>query len=132
MGKDVFCRIVSGEIPSYKLYEDEDFMSFLDVNPIRLGHTLLITKKHYKNIYEMPEDLYNRFFLKAKELSLFIQDVTMSDRVGLVVAGLDIDHVHIHLLPINEIDDLDFKNQHKEKPEYLAKIAKDIKIALMS
>lgn len=130
MADDIFCKIVAGDIPAHKIYEDDDFLAFLEINPIRLGHTLLIPKKHFDTVYMMDDDLYARFFLKAKELAPAIKTATDSDKVGLVVAGFHLDHAHLHLMPTNVIADMDFHNQHPEDAEKLSQMAEKIRGAV--
>jgi histidine triad (HIT) family protein len=130
MADDIFCRIVAGEIPAYKVYEDENFLAFLEINPIRLGHTLLIPKIHYGTIYDMPEKLFAEYTEMARKLAPAIKLATKADKIGLVVAGFHLDHAHLHLLPMNVISDLDFNNQHKEADEKLAAMAKSISLGI--
>lgn len=128
----LFCKIIAGEIPSHKIYEDEDFFAFLDINPINIGHTLLIPKEHYDNIFTMPEGLYEKIWSKAKELAPAIQKAADSKRVGIIIEGFAVPHVHIHLVPINVGNELDPHNQKPAKPEELAAMAEKIKRALSS
>lgn len=132
MGKDIFCKIVSGEIPAYKIYEDSQFLAFLDVNPIQLGHTLLIPKEHCEYIFDMPELQYSALLSKAKELAPAIQEATGSRRVGIAVEGFGVPHVHVHLVPISEVNGLDPNKQHSETQEKLTEMAKNIKSKLLS
>jgi len=124
---DIFCKIVAGEIPSYKVYEDNDFFAFLDINPVNPGHTLLIPKEHYKYLFDMPNELYSALWLKAKDLAPAIQRATGAKRIGVVVEGFAVLHVHIHLAPINSPRELDSTNQKPANPEDLAEMTKKIK-----
>lgn len=93
----IFCKIIKGEIPCYKVYEDDLFLAFLDINPRNLGHTLLIPKNHFRWVDDVqPYDLY---WENAKKLSMVIQKVTNCTTVSKVVIGLDVPHAHIHLIP---------------------------------
>ncbi len=123
---DIFCKIVAGEIPSYKVYEDDDFFAFLDINPINLGHTLLIPKEHYEYVFDMPEKLYSDIWIKAKKLAPAIQRATTLKRVGIAVEGFSVPHVHIHLVPINKVAELDPHAQKPASPEDLAAMARKI------
>lgn len=98
-GDCIFCKIVNGEIPSVKVWEDEKFLAFLDVNPVNYGHTLLIPKKHYERMEETPDDAIKEIFTKAKMLMDKIKSGTEADYVALSIVGLDIPHFHIHLIP---------------------------------
>ncbi len=124
---DIFCKIVAGEIPAHKVYEDDKYLAFLEINPIRLGHTILIPKEHYSTVYEIPDGLYAEYFLKAKELSTAVKTAAGAEKCGLVVAGFDLDHAHIHLLPMDTTEDIDFHNQHEETQANLATMADKIR-----
>ena len=124
---DIFCKIIAGEIPSYKVYEDELFFAFLDINPVNLGHTLLVPKEHYEDLFDMPDELYTALWLKAKELAPAIQRATGAKRIGVVVEGFAVPHVHIHLAPINGPRELDSSNQKPADPKDLAMMMERIK-----
>ena len=116
---DIFCKIISGDIPSYKIYEDEHFFAFLDISPLKLGHTLLVPKEHFEYLFEMPDELYTALWLKAKGLAPAIQQAANSQRVGVVVEGFAVPHVHIHLVPIDMANELDSHNQKPAEKEDL-------------
>ena len=126
MADDIFCKIVVGEIPAYKVFEDKDFLAFLEINPIRLGHTLVIPKKHFNTVYEMDDELYAGLFLLAKKLAPAVKSATGSDKVGLAVAGFHLDHANVHILPMDVIADIDFANQHPESAAELSRMAAKI------
>lgn len=128
---DIFCKIVSGEIPSYKVYENKLFYAFLDINPLKLGHTLLVPKEHYEYLFDMPRDLYTALWLKAKELAPAIQRAASSKRVGIIVEGFAVPHAHIHLVPINEGNELNPHNQKPASLEELTKMAEMIKAEIL-
>ncbi len=130
MADDIFCRIVVGEIPAYKVYENDDFLAFLNINPNRLGHTLVIPKEHYTTIYDMPEALYRDYMALARELAGGVKKAVGSAKIALMVIGLDIDHTHIHLIPMDTAADVDFGSQYAETPEKLAEMAERIRAAL--
>ncbi|MEK6897455.1 MAG: HIT family protein [Nanoarchaeota archaeon] len=95
----IFCKIVAGEIPSVKIWEDEDFLAFLDINPVNYGHALLIPKKHHEKMEDVSEDILKKIFVKAKILMEKIKRGTEANYVTLSVVGLDVPHFHIHLIP---------------------------------
>jgi|SRR3989344_4393096 len=95
----VFCKIVSGEIPSAKVYEDDKILAFLDIRPVSIGHTLVIPKEHCVNILETPDEMVAYIFKKSKELMKYIKTAMRADFVVVSVVGVDVPHFHIHLLP---------------------------------
>lgn len=95
----IFCKIASGEIPAEKTYEDDQFVAFLDIKPVAPGHTLLIPRAHHQWFYELPSELYDELFRTAKKLALKLKDETGADYVKLSIVGVDIAHVHLHLIP---------------------------------
>jgi len=107
MGECVFCKIIGGEIPSFKVWEDEETLAFMDINPIRAGHLLIIPKKHVDYLFEAEEPLYSKLFYNAKRISHAIKKVTDAVKIGLAVEGISVRHAHIHLIPVNEVNDLD-------------------------
>lgn len=107
MPDNIFSKIISGEISCHKIYEDDDFLAFLDIRPIHSGHTLLIPKEHIDYIFDVEDPLYSKLFAKAKELAIAIKAATRSKKVGLLIEGFGVPHVHLHLIPINELNDID-------------------------
>jgi histidine triad (HIT) family protein len=100
MEKDcIFCKIVSGEIPTHFTYEDEFVVAFPDIHPKAPGHTLLIPKEHYVWFEEMPDELYSKLFLAAKKITKDLKQKTGADYVHLSIVGKDVPHVHVHLIP---------------------------------
>jgi len=95
----VFCKIVTKEIPADIIYEDDRFLVFLDINPVNYGHLLLISKKHYKTMYDVPDKLLGEIFIKCKELMGTLKESMNADFVVEVVVGVDVPHFHIHLVP---------------------------------
>jgi len=102
----LFCKIIAGEIPSQKIYEDDEFLAFLDINPVQPGHTLLLPKEHYEYVFDMPDDAYTKLWLKAKELAPAIKRAVKAKRIGVAVEGISVSHTHIHLIPANKINDV--------------------------
>lgn len=123
----IFSRIVGGEIPSYKVAENDDFYAFLDINPLAEGHTLVIPKIEIDYIFDMNDPLYGEFFVFAKKIAKAIKAVVPCTKVGIAVIGLEVAHAHIHLVPINSIYDINFsKPKLKLSPEKLKSIAESI------
>jgi len=102
----VFCEIVAGRIPSYKVWEDDEFIAFLDIKPIRPGHILLVPKEHYDPVFAMPADWYDRTFRVARSLADPLGKHFGVPRVGIVVEGFGVAHAHVHLVPISEAGQL--------------------------
>jgi len=124
----IFSRIVAGEIPAYKVAETRDYLAFLDINPLAEGHTLVIPKKEVDYIFDLEDEAYVGLQLFAKAVALGIQKAVPCTRVGTAVVGLEVPHVHIHLVPINTVDDLNFsKARISLTPERLEEIAAAIR-----
>ena len=104
----IFTKIVQGEIPSFKVAEDEHFYAFLDINPLVQGHTLVIPKMEIDYIFDIQDDLYQELFIFAKKVALAIKKAIPCEKVGIAVIGLEVLHAHIHLVPLNSIDDINF------------------------
>ncbi|MBU0533119.1 HIT family protein [Candidatus Micrarchaeota archaeon] len=125
----IFCKIKDGEIPSAKVWENENFFAFLDINPVNPGHTLLIPKKHVDYLFELDDGVYHELFKAAKEVSVPLKRAVGAKRIGVVVEGFLVPHVHIHLIPINGPGELDAKRAGKADPNELTAIAERIKDA---
>jgi len=104
----IFSKIVAGEIPCYKVAENERFLAFLDINPLKEGHTLVIPKKETDYIFEIEEPEYQELFSFARKVALAIGKVISCRKVGIAVIGLEVPHAHIHLVPLDGIYDIDF------------------------
>jgi histidine triad (HIT) family protein len=104
----IFSKIIAGEIPCYKIAEDEQFFAFLDINPLVEGHTLVVPKLEVDNFFNMPDDYLEAFLLFAKTIAKAIEKSFDCNRCGLSVVGLEVPHAHMHLVPINRADDLNF------------------------
>ena len=127
----IFSKIASGEIPSYKIAEDEDFFAFLDINPLAEGHTLVIPKKETDYIFDLEDDLIAGMMVFAKKIARAIDASVPCKRVGIAVIGLEVPHAHIHLVPINNISDIDFSRPKlKLSPEQFDDIAGKIRSGL--
>ncbi len=105
----LFTKIINGEIPSYKVAETRDFYAFLDINPLARGHTLVVPKLEVDYIFDLEDDWLGRMAVFAKHVARGIDEVISCERVGVVVLGMEIPHAHIHLVPINNEGDIDFK-----------------------
>jgi histidine triad (HIT) family protein len=123
----IFSRIVQGEIPSYKVAEDDRFYAFLDINPVQEGHTLVIPKRETNYIFDLPPDEAGALFIFAQRVAKAIKQVVTCKRIGVAVIGLEVPHAHIHLVPITHEGDLNFsKNRCKLPPETFAELARNI------
>lgn len=128
----IFSRIVNGEIPAYKVAEDEHFLAFLDINPLAEGHTLVIPKREVDYIFDIEDPLYAEYFVFAKKVAKAIKAVIPCSKVGIAVIGLEVAHAHIHLIPINSIYDIDFsKPKLKLSADKLKAIADSISAAIL-
>lgn len=124
----IFTKIVKGEIPSYKIAETENYFAFLDINPLAKGHTLVIPKKETDYILDIEDEEYKGLFAFAKKVGIAIEKVIPCKRMGITVIGLEVAHAHIHLIPINSIYDMDFKQPKlKFSNEEFMEITKSIK-----
>ena len=106
----IFTRIIQGEIPSYKCAEDENFYAFLDINPIKKGHTLVVPKKEVDYLFDLPDDLLGKMQIFAKKVALAIQKAFPCRKVGQAVLGLEVNHAHIHLIPLEKEGGMIFSN----------------------
>jgi histidine triad (HIT) family protein len=124
----IFSKIVAGEIPCYKIAENEDYLAFLDVFPLKKGHVLVIPKKEVDYIFDLDNTTYNGLMVFAKQVSVAIKQAIPCNRVGLCVIGLEVPHAHIHLIPINTINDMSFSNEKlKLTKEEFEEIATEIR-----
>ncbi|MBB2145834.1 HIT domain-containing protein [Pedobacter sp. LMG 31464] len=127
----IFSKIVSGEIPAHIVAETTDFMAFLDVNPLVMGHVLVIPKKEIDYIFDMEDELYTGLTLFAKQVAKAVKIAFPCKKVGVAVIGLEVPHTHIHLIPMNNVSDMNFaKEKLKPSQEELAEAAIKIKAKL--
>jgi histidine triad (HIT) family protein len=126
----IFTRIIEREIPAHILREDSEFLAFLDVRPIRAGHTLVIPKAEIPDVFELPESLLAGLLPFATPVAQAIQQVTGATRIGMAVIGLEVPHAHLHLVPIDGLHDLDFRRASPADDEELAETAERIREAL--
>ncbi|MFP4560717.1 MAG: HIT family protein [Thiohalorhabdus sp.] len=126
----IFTKIINGEVPAEKLAEDDRFLSFLDVRPIRPGHTLVVTKQETDYIFDLDDETLGGLLPFAKQLAGPIQRATGCNRVGIMVAGLEVPHCHVHLVPMDRISDLDFGKAKEATGDELAEMAARIRAEL--
>jgi histidine triad (HIT) family protein len=126
-GMTIFSKIIAGEIPSYKIAENEKFFAFLDIFPLREGHTLVVPKTEVDNLFDLPEEYLKEMLLFAQPIAKAIEKAFKCNRCGIEVIGLEVPHAHMHLIPINSSNDLNF-TQHKPKAsdESLKKVQEKI------
>jgi histidine triad (HIT) family protein len=124
----IFTKIVNGEIPCYKIAEDENFLAFLDVNPNSIGHTLCIPKQEINKIFDLDDALYLGLMKFSKKIAIALEKAVPCKRIGMSVIGLEVPHAHVHLIPLNEMDEMRFQNKvslTKEEFEALVKKIQD-------
>ena len=109
----IFSKIISGEIPSFKIYEDENFLAFLDINPNTIGHTLCIPKKEVDQIFDLDDKTLSELIIFSKKIANAIKKAVVCERVGISVIGLEVPHAHVHLIPINNMNDMSFESKIK-------------------
>ena len=124
----IFTRIINRELPSYIVCEDSENIAFLDINPLRRGHTLIVPKLEVDNIFSLNENSYNSLFSFAKRVATNMKKKITCNRIGMSVVGLDVPHAHIHLIPINSFEDMNFnKSPLKLTDEEMLNICKSLK-----
>ncbi len=106
----IFTKIINGEIPSYKIAEDDNFYAFLDINPLKAGHTLAVPKKETDYIFDLDDDNLSGMILFSKKVATGIRKAIPCNRVGVAILGLEVPHAHIHLVPMDSMEDVNFKN----------------------
>lgn len=112
----IFSKIISGEIPAYKVAEDQDFLAFLDISPLTPGHVLVIPKKETDYIFDIEEEEYMRLWSFAKKVSKGIKKAFPCRKVGIAVVGLEVAHAHIHLIPLHQVSDMNFQKPKLSLP----------------
>ncbi len=109
----IFTKIINGEIPCYKIAENDDFFAFLDINPNAKGHTLVVPKKEVDKLFDLDEKTYNGLMNFSRKVALAIEKAVQCRRVGMTIIGLEVPHVHVHLIPLTSMNDIDFKHKVK-------------------
>lgn len=122
----IFTKIVNGEIPCFKITEDENFLAFLDVNPNAKGHTLCIPKREIDKIFDIDDDLYVGLMQFSKKVAIALEKAVPCKRIGMAVIGLEVPHAHVHLIPLNEMDEMRFQNKVKLEKEEFEALVKSI------
>ena len=127
----IFSRIIKGEIPCYKIAENDEFFAFLDVNPIQKGHTLVVPKEEISYIFDIDDDKLGRYMAFSKRVASAIKAAIPCVKVGIAVVGLEVPHSHIHLVPLNNVNDMSFEHkmtlEKAEMQEIAEKIVKNFK-----
>jgi histidine triad (HIT) family protein len=122
----LFTKIISGEIPSYKVAETDDFLAFLDINPNAKGHTLCIPKKEVNKIFDLDDTTYLDLMSFSKKVAKALEKTIECKRIGMAVVGLEVPHVHVHLIPLQSMDDMRFEKKESFSDEEFKTLAKTI------
>lgn len=122
----IFTKIINGEIPCYKITETEDFIAFLDVNPNAKGHTLCVPKQEINKIFDMPEDLYLGLMAFSRKIAIALEKTVPCKRIGVAVVGLEVPHTHVHLIPLQDMDDMRFQRKTTLSQDEFTTLAKQI------
>ena len=122
----IFTKIINGEIPCYKITENEDFIAFLDVNPNAKGHTLCVPKQEINKIFDMEEALYLGLMAFSRKVAIALEKTVPCKRIGVAVVGLEVPHTHVHLIPLQDMDDMRFQRKTSLTPEEFTALAKQI------
>ena len=123
----IFTKIIKGEIPCYKIAEDADFLAFLDVNPNAKGHTLCVPKQEIDKVFDLEDELYLGLMQFSKKVAVALKKTIPCNRIGMAVIGLEVPHAHVHLIPLNEMDEMRFKNKVSMNKEEFEALARQIK-----
>lgn len=126
----IFTRIIQGEIPCYKIAEDENFFAFLDINPVQKGHTLVVPKVEGDYIFQMEDDQVAGLMVFSKKVAKAIEKAIPCSRISVAVLGLEVPHTHVHLIPISSEKDFNFKEKQQVSPEEMEQIAASIRANL--
>lgn len=126
----LFTKIISGELPAYKIAEDDKFLAFLDIRPNAKGHTLCIPKEEVNKIFDLDEETYEELMRFSRKVALALGKAIPCKRVGMAVVGLEVPHVHVHLIPLNQMSDMDFSKSVEFTEDEFQQIANEIKAAL--
>jgi len=126
----IFTKIINGEIPCYKIAEDENFFAFLDINPNAKGHTLCVPKKEVDKLFDLDDDLYLGLMQFSKKIAAALEKTVPCNRIGMTVIGLEVPHAHVHLIPLNEMGEMTFKHKVSLTKEEFEALAKNIQANL--
>ena len=123
----IFTKIINGDIPCYKVAEDENYFAFLDINPLRAGHTLIVPKKEVDYIFDLTDNQLSGIIIFSKKVAAAIRSAFPCNRIGVAILGLEVPHAHIHLVPMDSMEDVNFRNPKlKFSPEEFKEIAAKI------
>lgn len=123
----IFTKIIRGEIPCYKIAENNDYFAFLDINPLRAGHTLVVPKEETDYVFDLEDIYLTGMILFSKKIAIAIKSVIPCNRIGIAILGLEVPHAHIHLIPMDTMEDINFKNPKlRFTPEEFREIAAKI------
>ena len=123
----IFSKIIAGDIPSYKVYEDNEHYAFLDINPNAVGHTLCVPKKEVDKIFDLSKKDFNKLMDFSRTVAIAIEKAIPCDRVGMSVVGLEVPHAHVHLIPLKTIKDATFQKKVSQSPEAFKQTAYKIR-----
>ena len=123
----LFSKIAKGEVPAYKVAENSQFLAFLDISPNAKGHTLCIPKKEVDKIFDLEEEMYQELMRFTRKVALGLEKAVPCKRVGMAVVGLEVPHVHVHLIPLNSMQDMDFSRNQEMTEEEFQELADAIK-----
>jgi histidine triad (HIT) family protein len=123
----IFTKIINGEIPSHKILEDENHLAFLDIRPIHAGHTLVVPKKEIDYLFDMDDASYSALMLFSKKVGQLLKRSVSCKKIGVVVCGIEVSHVHVHLIPIDSVADVNFANAKPANDQDLKKTAEKIR-----
>lgn len=126
----IFTKIINGEIPCYKVAEDENFIAFLDINPNALGHTLCVPKVEVDKLFDLEEPIYLKLMQFSRKVAKALEKTVPCKRVGVAVIGLEVPHVHVHLIPLNQMSDMDFSKKVVLSAEEFQQLAAKIQAVL--
>ena len=122
----LFTKIINGEVPAHKIAENEDFLAFLDINPNAKGHALCIPKKEVKKLFDLEEETYLNLMKFSKKVAHALEKTIACKRIGMAVIGLEVPHVHVHLIPLNDMKEMTFQHKVKMDNIELAELAKAV------
>ena len=126
----IFTKIINGEIPCYKIAEDDNFFAFLDINPNAKGHTLCVPKKEIDRFFDLDDDLYLGLMQFSKKIAVALKKTVPCDRIGMAVIGLEVPHAHVHLIPLNEMGEMTFRHKVSLTKDEFETLAKNIQANL--
>jgi len=128
----IFTQIVEGQLPCHKIAENADYLAFLDINPINLGHTLVIPKEEVDYVFDLDDECFQGLMAFTKPVAMAIKQALSCQRVGMIVAGYEIPHAHVHLIPTNSMTDLSFSQARSASNDQLATVAEKIRKQLIT